>query len=84
MQRRAFLRAGFGQDQAAIREIERSQTAGPRNFGSASTPVEASGDHQMQDQPQVVIETYRDSFANPAELSDSFAFDADEGWIDAS
>jgi len=46
--------------------------------------MEASGDHQGQDQPQVIIEADGDSFADSAQLTDRFAFNATERRIDAS
>src|SRR5215469_8326977 len=45
-------------------------------FCSARLPVETTGDHEMEDEPDVVVEADRDTLADAAKLADSVAFDA--------
>ena len=78
VQRCAFLRAGFGPEKGTIGKVEGSKTAGRGNFDAAGLwaqwmPVKAAGDHEMEDQPEVVFETDADAFAEAAELEDFFA-----------
>lgn len=42
-------------------------------------PVEASGDHEVQDEPEVVIEADGDSFADAAEGADRLSFECSSG-----
>ena len=69
MQRRALLRSGLGQREAAVVEQERGQGAAAVGLLGFLAPVQASGDHQVQHQPDVVIEADRDAFADAPERS---------------
>ena len=40
--------------------------------------MQASGDHQMQDQPQVTVKADRDPFAQPAQLDDLSTLDGSD------
>jgi len=71
VQRCAFLRAGFGPEQGTIGKVEGSKTARRGNFDAAGLcaermPMKTSGDHEMEDQPEVVFETDTDAFAEAA------------------
>ena len=72
-QGRAVLRAGLGQDQAAVREVEGRQRALARELRAGAFPVEAAGDHEMEDQPEIVVEPDRDPLADPLKLADRLA-----------
>src|SRR5580658_2663510 len=76
MQRRALLGTGFGEKQAAIWKIESCETTGARHLDAAGAPVQASGDHEVQHQPQIVVQPNGDPFADPAELSNGFVLGA--------
>lgn len=46
--------------------------------------MEAPGDHEVQDEPEVVVETDGDSLADSAQFPDGLAFDAAQWWVDTA
>ena len=44
-------------------------------------PVKAAGDHQMEDEPEIIFEADADAFAEAAELEDFFAGGVGEGRV---
>ena len=48
------------------------------------TPVEAAGDHEVEDQPEMVIEAEGDALADAAELVDGTSFGGGERWLDGA
>ena len=76
VQRRALLRAGLREQEAAVRKIESGKTARPRHLDAAGAPMQASRDHEVQHQPKVVIQANSDTFADPPELAHRFSFGA--------
>ena len=84
VQRRPLLRAGLGERQRAVREIERRQRVAAGELGAAwlraCRQCSAARDHEVQDEPQVVLEADRDALAEPAQPADPFAVErADRG-----
>ena len=55
-----------------------------RHFHSMFSPMQAAGDHQMQNEPKIAIEADGDAFADSAQLADAFAFGGANGWIDGT
>ena len=72
---RAAFAARFGEDQRAVREIERRQIELAGQACPARLPVQAAGDHQVDHKPQLVLEADRDPFAQAAQLANFLAGD---------
>jgi len=64
MERRATLRPRFRQHERPFRKIERGKSGG---FRARGFPVEAPGDHQVEDEKQPVVEREHDPFSEAAE-----------------
>jgi hypothetical protein len=59
-----------------VREVERGQSQLLLDRGARDIrPVQAAGDHQVDDQPDVVVEADRDALAEPRERCHRRAFD---------
>src|SRR5579863_9626543 len=68
-----LLRSRLSEKQAPVWKIESGQATGARDFDAARAPVEPSSDHQMQHQPQIVVQPNGDAFADTSQDSDGFA-----------
>ena len=79
MKRGAALAAGFGQDEGAGREIEGGERLPAGEFGLRGTPVEAAGDHEVQDEPEIAVDANGDALADAAQGADGAAFGAESG-----
>src|SRR5258708_36714023 len=69
VQRRAALRAGFGEDQRAARKIESRKTLPARQLCLRRPPVQTPRNHQVQHQPQIALHSNRDAFADAPQLA---------------
>ena len=69
------LGAGFGEDERAVGKVEGGEVVLAAEFGFDGAPVEAAGDHEVQDEPEAVVEFDGDSFADTVEGGDGVAFD---------
>jgi len=78
VERGALARAGLGPEKSSVGEIESGQATRRRDLGATFLPVESAGDHQVEDQPEVIVEAYADAFAEAAEMANRFAFRASE------
>ena len=67
--------AGFGEDEGALGEVECGEVVAAAEFGPEGTPVEATGDHKVQDEPEAIVEFNGDALANAMEGTDGVAFD---------
>ena len=74
------MRAGFGPEKRAAGKIESGESTRRRNLDSTRAPVKTAGDHQMENEPEVVFEADADAFAESAEVDDSFPIRAGERW----
>ena len=81
VKRGAFLRACLGPKERAVREIKGGETARATDFGAKGFPVKAAGDHQMEDEPEVVFESDADALAEAHEFGDLFAFGGSNGRV---
>src|SRR5262249_39844422 len=73
MKRRPPLAAGLGEQQRAVGKVERGETDLARRLGPALLPAEAAGDHQVDDEEEVLLEPENDAFAEPPDRLDGFA-----------
>ena len=64
VQRGALLRSSFGQREGAGIEIESGKRPAAIRDLPAVAPVQTAGNHQVQDQPEVVVESNGDAFAD--------------------
>ncbi len=44
----AALGSGFGEDEGAVGEVEGGKVVATTEFGSGGAPVQAAGDHEME------------------------------------
>ncbi len=76
--------AGFGEDEGAVGEVEGGEIVAASEFRSERTPVEAAGDHEVQDEPEAVVEFDGDAFADAMERADGVAFDVFDSRLDCT
>src|SRR5439155_9129745 len=72
-ERRAAFAAGFGERECARGEIEGSEADLARWLGPERLPVQPAGNHQVQDEKQVVLQCEDDAFAEAAQSDDALA-----------
>jgi len=77
----ATFGAGLGEDERAIREVEGCEVVASAEFGVALSPVKSSGNHEVEDEPEVVVEAYGDALTDAAQLADGVAFDFGDRWF---
>ena len=63
MQGGAALGPGFGQGQAAAGEIEGGEGLFAGQLGTRRPPMQAPGDHQVQDEPELALQADGNAFA---------------------
>src|ERR1043166_5142041 len=74
MQRSAMLGAGFGEHERTVREIEGREALPSAHLCSTLSPVQTTCDHQVQNQPEVVLHPDSDTFADPLQTAHRTAF----------
>ena len=79
--RRALLRAGLGHHERARREVERGHADLPRHARAGRLPVQAPGDHQMDDDEPLVLERDHHALAETPHAGDGAAEDVAEGRV---
>src|SRR5215475_12324140 len=70
MQRRAALRARFGQNERSRREVEGGEADLARHLVPRFSPVEPAGDHEVQDEEEIALQTDDDALAQATERGD--------------
>jgi hypothetical protein len=74
MQRGAALAAGFCERERAAGKIEASKGVSPSQLCIRRLPMQAAGNHQVQDEPEVAIDADGNPLADPAQGDDGAAF----------
>ena len=69
-----MLCAGLGQHERAIGEIEGGQLIFAGELCPDAAPVQAAGDHQVQDEPEIAVESEGDALSDAAQLSHGATF----------
>jgi hypothetical protein len=69
------LGTGFSEDEGAVGEVEGGEIVAAAEFGSDRAPVKAPRDHEVQDEPEAVVELDGDAFADAVKPADGVAFD---------
>ena len=64
------LGACFGEDEGAVGEVEGGEVVAASEFCSEGAPVEATGDHEVKDEPETVVELEDDALADAVEGAD--------------
>ena len=80
--RRAALRSGLGEHERAVVEVERGQAELAGNLRAGGEPLEAAGDHQMDDEEELAFESEDDPFAEAPEGDDFLAGQLGGGRLD--
>jgi hypothetical protein len=74
----AAFGARFCEYQGSVGEVEGCESVAAGEPGCGWPPVQATGDHEMQDQPEAVVraisDTDGDALADAAEFADGLAF----------
>ena len=73
MKRSALLRTSFGPEKRASGKIKGSEAPRRRNFDTAGAPVQAAGNHQVQDEPKVILEADANALSEAAQTQDLFS-----------
>ena len=82
MQRRAALGAGLGEDKRAAGEVEGSEHLPAAQLCAGGPPVQATGNHQVQNEPDIVVHADGNAFAHAAQAGDDVAGSRLEGRVD--
>ncbi len=67
--------SGFGEDERAVGEVEGGEVVSASEFCAGGFPVEAAGDHEMEDEPVAVVEADGNALSDTAKFCDGVAFD---------
>src|SRR5947207_9597987 len=81
MNRCAPFRSGLGEHEIAGAEFENGETDFAGRF---YVPAETAGDHQMDDDEELVLELDHDPLADAAHAADAFAFDLGGRGVDGA
>src|ERR1700757_2621962 len=81
MQRRALTCAGFSKRKSAIIKVESRQRTATVGGLAFLAPMQTACDHQVEDQPEVVIKTECNAFADAAQGRDFMALNGFNGRI---
>src|SRR5437868_4652326 len=82
MQRCASFRSGLGQREDAGRELERREVIAAAGLGTLRLPMQPTGDHQMNDDEQFVIQLNRDALAESLDGDDALTDQVGEWRLD--
>ena len=74
VQRCAALGACLGQNQGTVGKVERGERLAPGKLGLWSTPVQAAGNHQVQDQPKIILYADCNALAYTPQFADDVTF----------
>jgi hypothetical protein len=73
VERSPLLRAGLSPEKRASGKVKGGKAARWGNFDIAGAPVQAAGNHEMKDEPEVVFEADADAFSEAAQTQNLFA-----------
>ena len=73
VQRGPAFGPSLGQQQAACGKIKGCQVEFSRDLGAVQLPVQSSRNHEMQHQPELIIEPDGDPLAQPPQLTNRLA-----------
>src|SRR6185312_5838849 len=67
VQRCALARAGFSKSERTVVEVERGECTATISSFLFLAPVHASGNHEMKDQPEIVVKTASNALAHASQ-----------------
>src|SRR5258708_8826654 len=73
VERGSFLRAGLGEQQRAVGEIETRQPTAPGDFPALCKPMQPTGDHQMKNQEQISLQLEDDPLSEARNAKNALA-----------
>src|SRR5438309_1984534 len=76
-----MLRAGFGQNQRTVLEVERCQVLTSPELCSFRAPMQTPGDHEVQHEPKIAFDSNRNSFPDPPNFADRPPFYICQRWL---
>src|ERR1700741_1157760 len=74
----------FGERERAAGKIESCEAAPAGKLCPSRLPMQAPGDHQMQNEPEIAFYADGDALADAAKFADDFAFDIADGRLCSS
>ncbi len=78
----AFFGACFGEEEGAVGELEGEEIDFAGGFMlRVGFPFEAAGDHEVEDEVEVVLESEDDAFALASEGEEVLVLDGFDGWV---
>jgi hypothetical protein len=84
----AAFGAGFGEDERPVGKVEGGEVVSAAECRAGlfveGAPVEAAGDHEVEDEPEAVVEFDGDAFADAVQGTDVVAFEFFDGWVDCA
>ncbi len=84
MERSSPLGSRFGEDERAVRKVESCEVISATKFGANPAPVESAGDHEVQDEPESVVELEDDALADAVKSANSVAFGLFDAWLEGA
>ena len=84
VQRCAARRASFGEQQRGVSEIERGEAQTRGNLHARLLPLKTAGDHEVDHEIQIALESPDEPLAEPGELEDGAADGRVGTWVDRS
>src|ERR1700722_2427018 len=78
MERGSFLRSSFGENQRTVGKIERREILSAAKLRLTITPMQAAGNHQVQNEPKIAFHPNRDTLADAPQLLHLASFRARE------
>src|ERR1700682_3525141 len=81
-ERGASFRAGLGENQRSVREVERGEADLAGHFGSGGYPAETARNHEVNDEEEIVLELQDDALSHSPHTENQFPIRRADGWID--
>jgi hypothetical protein len=82
VERRPLLRTRLGDEQCALRELERRESDLPNGFRTARSPAKPPGDHQMKNEKEIILKREDDPLAKAAKLDNPLPLHGADRHID--
>ena len=82
VQRRAAFAAGLGEHERPGWKIERGEVIAPGELRGRRAPVQTAGDHQVDHEPQVIVEADRNALADASQFTHDVVLDGGERRLD--
>jgi hypothetical protein len=74
VERGLLLRSGLGDYETSARKVKGRQIPFAPQIGSRLAPVKSSSDHQVDEEPELILETDGDALADTLQLEHPFVF----------